>query len=451
MKKKLLISFLSVLYFISNCVVYAYDVKDENLSSVYNDRQEIYLLKDMYDSLVGKSDEKEEIVYEVVNSDNYWWPIGSVDSTTVNGKLFALGEPDGSNINSGYSFRYFNGQLQLHGGIDIGASSGINTNIIASKSGRVVYPTKSSKTDYMNFDPDYNSKYCINSSVSYGNYVMIQHDDGNYTLYGHLSPNSITVSEGDRVEQGQVIAKMGSSGCSTGAHLHFEMRIGSQSYSSIDNPLKYVKKDDPRPSESYGSISFDQLVEYVFNWEGSTPSTDTEYIAVYGDKLINIGHGVTWENTRDFFEKYGITEMHIGSHVSKAIADQVAIDVLKYTMDKIKSDLAAKGIDGLKDYQILALASQSYNGGYVVIKDSVYGYDFITAYLKHNGKYSFEDIYKHQSSIWYDAMCRPYSPGTDNQLGLQRRRVSEWRLFTTGEIDYYPLNTFNPNEYAWPE
>ena len=38
-----------------------------------------------------------------------------------------------------------------------------------------------------------------------------------------------------------------------------------------------------------------------------------------------------------------------------------------------------------------------------------------------------------------------------NQLGLQRRRVSEWKLFNTGEIDFMPLSSFNPGDYAWPE
>ena len=72
----------------------------------------------------------------------------------------------------------------------------------------------------------------------YGNYVIIQHTDGNYTLYGHLYQNSITVVAGDSVRQGQVIGKMGSSGQSTGPHLHFEVRT-CPSFGCTTNPLDY--------------------------------------------------------------------------------------------------------------------------------------------------------------------------------------------------------------------
>ena len=56
----------------------------------------------------------------------------------------------------------------------------------------------------------------------YGNYVVIQHDNGTQTLYGHLQ--SITVSSGQHIMQGQTLGYMGNSGRSTGPHLHFEVR-----------------------------------------------------------------------------------------------------------------------------------------------------------------------------------------------------------------------------------
>ena len=103
----------------------------------------------------------------------------------------------------------------------------------------------------------------------------------------------------------------------------------------------------------------------------------------------------------------------------------------------------------MKDYQLMALVSQIYNGGYTVIENNKYGYGFIDAYKRYNGKYSFDDVYKNKGSIWYDSMCHPYSPGSDYEFGLKRRRVSEWKLFTTGEIDFYPVSTFNPSDYSW--
>ena len=57
----------------------------------------------------------------------------------------------------------------------------------------------------------------------YGNYVVISHDGTYSTLYGHLQ--SVSVNVGDYVSQGQVIGYIGSTGWSTGAHLHFEVRM----------------------------------------------------------------------------------------------------------------------------------------------------------------------------------------------------------------------------------
>ena len=57
--------------------------------------------------------------------------------------------------------------------------------------------------------------------ASYGNYVVISHGNGNTTLYAHLSSRS--VKEGDKVKQGQVIGITGSTGISSGPHLHYEI------------------------------------------------------------------------------------------------------------------------------------------------------------------------------------------------------------------------------------
>jgi murein DD-endopeptidase MepM/ murein hydrolase activator NlpD len=56
----------------------------------------------------------------------------------------------------------------------------------------------------------------------YGNYVVIQHGNGTQTLYGHMQ--SVSVSPGDHVVQGQTIGYLGNTGRSTGPHLHFEVR-----------------------------------------------------------------------------------------------------------------------------------------------------------------------------------------------------------------------------------
>jgi len=100
-----------------------------------------------------------------------------------------------------------------HKGIDIGASRG--TPIKAAAAGTVSY-----------------AGYGYNGG--YGNYVVINHGNGVSTAYGHC--NTLEVSAGTYVSQGQRIATVGNTGNSFGNHLHFEVRIGGTSY----NPLNYV-------------------------------------------------------------------------------------------------------------------------------------------------------------------------------------------------------------------
>ena len=71
----------------------------------------------------------------------------------------------------------------------------------------------------------------------YGNYVIIDHGNGYSTLYGHMLNNSMVVKAGDKVTQGQKLGNMGSTGRSTGTHLHFEIKLGG---AKLD-PLKMLK------------------------------------------------------------------------------------------------------------------------------------------------------------------------------------------------------------------
>lgn len=83
---------------------------------------------------------------------------------------------------------------------------------------------------------------------SYGNYVEIKHIDGDgtvfYTLYAHMQNNSLRVKKGDNVSKGQVIGVQGTTGNSTGDHLHFEVRTntGSNRYAIDPAPYLFSKK-----------------------------------------------------------------------------------------------------------------------------------------------------------------------------------------------------------------
>jgi murein DD-endopeptidase MepM/ murein hydrolase activator NlpD len=83
--------------------------------------------------------------------------------------------------------------------------------------------------------------------VGYGNYVIIQHDPGLKTLYGHLL--TIGVKEGDIVHRGQLVGLVGSTGNSTGPHTHFEVRIEN---SPVD-PMQMLPDVAPQPAAPIAS------------------------------------------------------------------------------------------------------------------------------------------------------------------------------------------------------
>ncbi len=117
----------------------------------------------------------------------------------------------------------FTGELKGHGAIDISGAGIYRTPVVASSGGTVVK--------------------AAHGNTGYGNHVIIDHgvmSDGSryYTLYGHCS--SLAVSVGQTVSQGQVIGYVGSTGYSTGPHLHFEVRKGANNSASRVNPLLYL-------------------------------------------------------------------------------------------------------------------------------------------------------------------------------------------------------------------
>lgn len=96
--------------------------------------------------------------------------------------------------------------------------------------------------------PDGNPKW--KGHRVYGGMIKIKHDDGTTALYGHLSETY--VHQGEKVKAGQVIARQGSTGQSTGPHLHFELEVGGR----VVNPLKWVVQnpEDPIPGQDQSAV-----------------------------------------------------------------------------------------------------------------------------------------------------------------------------------------------------
>ena len=114
-----------------------------------------------------------------------------------------------------------------HNGIDVGDGGIMGGAAVASKSGTVIFVSN-------NCTHNFAKNYSCGCGGGYGNYIIISHDGTYSTVYAHLSYASVSV--GDYVEQGQVIGAIGSTGHSTGAHLHFEVRENGVA----QNPMNYV-------------------------------------------------------------------------------------------------------------------------------------------------------------------------------------------------------------------
>ncbi len=135
-------------------------------------------------------------------------------------------------VTSPFGMRTIWGKKQMHNGIDLVGENSTLDYITAFDDGVVTI-----------------SKY----SVSAGEYVQIDHGNGNYTRYLHMKKNSRTVKVGDNVLKGQVLGYMGATGNVTGAHLHFDVNVGG----------KYL---DPAPYLE-GTTAFDKTPNKIKEWQ----------------------------------------------------------------------------------------------------------------------------------------------------------------------------------------
>jgi murein DD-endopeptidase MepM/ murein hydrolase activator NlpD len=189
----------------------AFEIEESVLLILQLD-DELETHNEMYDALDADADKIQKEINDKT-AELKRQQEAATSGSTVRGTGNLIWPSNASNVVTsffGTRFHPIYKEYRTHNGTDIGAAYG--TNILAADSGTVITSTYSS---------------------SYGNYVVISHGNGMTTLYAHMSTR--LVSDGQAVAQGSVIGRVGSTGASTGPHLHFEVSVDGR---RVD-PLSY--------------------------------------------------------------------------------------------------------------------------------------------------------------------------------------------------------------------
>lgn len=189
------------------------DENDEELKRIEAEIERYYQQKKIEEE---RRKREEELKKESGTSSSGTSSSGTSSSTVKGTGTYIWPVPGYSYISSDYYDTA--GRTSMHGAIDIAGAGIYGSRVVAADAGEVIF---------------------VNSSGwggGYGKYVIIDHGNGKSTLYAHMS--NVAVQKGERVQQGQAIGAVGSTGNSTGPHLHFETRLNGKKY----NPLTELKK-----------------------------------------------------------------------------------------------------------------------------------------------------------------------------------------------------------------
>ena len=190
------------------------DQKEQQIKAVTSDISTKEAAIKEYEAMIAQENSEIAALEKAVAEERARLEAENAQARVYNGGMFAWPCPGYTRISDEYGNRMHPilGVQQFHNGLDMAAPGG--TAILAAYDGDVVAAT-------------YNN--------SMGNYIMIDHGSGLYTIYMHCS--ALYVSKGQTVTKGQKIAAVGSTGRSTGNHLHFSVR---QSGNYV-NPWNYLK------------------------------------------------------------------------------------------------------------------------------------------------------------------------------------------------------------------
>ncbi|HPZ23603.1 MAG TPA: M23 family metallopeptidase [Bacilli bacterium] len=239
---------------------YAKQLEDDRLEIIYDiiDVLNDYGLDISYNGYGSEAFDDRDA--EEAERNSFYWPIGSDEITNRDGIDYADGTPAKTTKDIIHYFGEYTdpntGEVINNHGIDIAGDEG-KTNVIAAYTGTVIYVvnncTKGDKT----------------CNEGLGNEIILQHDNGDYTVYAHLGSIDSAVVLSAKIQKGQLMGKVGMTGNVSQAELYYELRIGGNDVSCAVNPLDYTKAgrsvgddgdgdDDYRPvgpSTGYGAIS----------------------------------------------------------------------------------------------------------------------------------------------------------------------------------------------------
>lgn len=387
-------------------------------------------------------------------------------------KLFIWPIPDYEYVSYifGYSAAYSGGTYSnpgsygLHTGIDLSIG---DIEVLAAADGTVI-ACENTIAD---------GTYIANS---YGNYVLIEHEDGYATLYSHLA-SDVKFAVGDKVNQGDVIGITNTTGSSTGKHLHYEIRQSTDPgtkfadsgvaspftfYSELVDPLEFyvvepangntIEYDElllnPALGEqitmqdAYKFVGYisagaadEEFLGMLHSWEGGVGKDNVktengiQYYKIhddgYGHATVGRGVDINASGFKDRFIAAGYPT-EIGGWVPSEFVDALEQEELLEKEESLRAKLA--GIE-LTDYQLQAMVSRAYNCGAHGATRERNGMTFIEAYNEYwVGNETTEIDFEHP--FFENYMKYPETSEGKVSLGLQRRRRAEWILFTTGTV-----------------
>lgn len=350
-----------------------------------------------------------EFKFNSGNGTDWWWPIGSSETREVNGVLYADDEPAQIGGLSGFGVRELEGEQNAHKGLDI--SGGRYTNIIAAKPGVVTYVEDGHEDGWYIS----NSNRCMDGG-GWGNYISVRLDDGKLVRYAHLQKGTIKVKIGDTVEQGQLIGQMGTSGSSTGVHLHFEIR----DVNDIPlNPMEFVNPDNPRPSAS-------SIQKWLWEIEGGSKYINGKEWTVFNpegsDDTMNLAHGMViadYDGADSWYPGIIPGKVHAGDKITEEQANAIWDTKIKGFSDAIDTSCVRYGVT-LASHQKDALISYIYRTGY----GRGQHYKLVSAYSSGGN----EGLWNYMKET-YDER---YPEGT------KKRIAEEYELFVKGDYNYNP-------------